>query len=150
MKGIKTLKLKVQIVIIATILLIGVFVLNSSDNEKWTVYRNVSPFGEKTIVTNSELRQLKGIIENLGDEFERDNQFMKSGGVYLVQLNDGDVTISYNFFGNDVQYVEKKNDERLIEKWYRSDEEILSKIDDLFKALNLCCRKSTHSKLSRA
>lgn len=109
--------------------------LNDSSGEKWVIKRLVQPFGEKTVATSSELKQLKGIHESLGEEFERDDDVIKMGGVYLFQFIDDDTKIEYNFFQNDARYIEYKNDEVVFERWYESNEKILLEIQDLYKRL---------------
>lgn len=124
-----------NVFILISILVVSIAVIltvKSENKESVTIYRHVSPIGEKVIKNNNDLKKLKAIIDELNVEFVRENDEVIFGHIYLVRFVSGDIVREYRFLGDKVYYVERKNGETLLDKWYKSNEDNLAKIEEIF------------------
>lgn len=118
---------------LVVVVLIGViFVLNSKSTESVKIYRYVSPFGEKLIEENKDIDEIRQIIDQVNKEIVHDNDLILTGPVYLIKIIDDESIKEYGFFGSTMHYVEIKNNLKLMEKWYESNENNLMKIEKIY------------------
>lgn len=83
-----------NVFILISILVVSIAVIltvKSENKESVTIYRHVSPIGEKVIKNNNDLKKLKAIIDELNVEFVRENDEVIFGHIYLVRFVSGDI-----------------------------------------------------------